>query len=598
MNVNRIIPQYWKTVVYTGADNIKDILDRRICISVNVISLVTVILCYTIAPLLYFVNGQKLILFPALIEGCIFTGIIALNYYGRYQTAIVAFYAMQNVAVVYFGILFGMNVPVNLMFAFLIALCFLVFKENSRLRPLGIVISCLGLLCYELGNYYHIIQPIAMDTQKLIITKWIAYPVIGTLLILAYKAYDTNFQYVNREREHSHQRELTYYHQQERANTSKSIFVREISHEIATPLSAIYAIADIFLRKVEAGSLKPIATDVKNLYSASSQVLRITGNVLHFSKIEAGKQLQVKLVDTDIAKEVSDIVAVCRYYASTYHVGVQLHVDRDFPALLQCDKIMLTQICNNLLSNAIKFSPRQSDVIVTLSAQKDSYLLSVEDKGKGIHPDKLEQVFELFNSDRTGKAGGTGIGLPITRHLVTLLGGSVSVDSKVGRGTRFTISMPLIDATGDTKTDDNEEINNSTDYLKGKKALVVDDSPINLIYCARPLTAVYEMQVLAAGNVEEAQALIDSNVFDIIFLDINVPTKSDCIEIIRRIKASEQPGDVPIIGITGNAFNVDLDDDRIDDLTDYLSKPFKELELKALLIKYLIAGNSIVIQQR
>lgn len=573
----------WRMVTNLGARRIKDVRNKRVVISINTISFITLLLASTIGPLLYFLTAEKLILFPALIESFLFAVVIYLNYLERYTFSAVSFYVLQNLVVVYFAIIFGKSVDVNLMSIFLIGISFLIFK-NRLLRLLSIGITIIGLILLELNlNYYPFVSSIIMEPDRKMITREIAYAVIISLDILAFYLYDKNYDHVLKALHLKSERIRQYSAQQERGNRAKSIFIREVSHEIGTPLNAILSIAELLMEKGR--DFPEIKQQVEHLYAACTQVLGITGNVLDFSKIEEGKHYELQITPVNIKKEITEVVNICQYRANTKSVRLFLQIDDAFPDVLKSDKIKLIQICNNLISNAIKFTEKNSVVAIKVFCKGSYWLLSVEDQGKGIAQDKLGKIFDPFVSEKSDIAVGTGLGLPITKYFIELFGGTITVESEEGKGSCFTVRFPKKSC---------EEVNTilalkspiaaEDKILKGKKVLLVEDEAMAQLYASIFLQRL-EMKVITASDKNEAFRYIESSDFDIVLLDLNVPTNQESLDILKKLKECHQE-DIPVIALSAEAFKVN-GNANIDGVQDYLGKPYQNSVLKSILIKHL-----------
>ncbi len=237
----------------------------------------------------------------------------------------------------------------------------------------------------------------------------------------------------------------------EQANAAKSEFLAIMSHEIRTPLNGMLVMAELM---ATAGLTPRLQRNADVLLKSGTSLLSIINDILDLSKIEAGK-IEIETIPTDPREVVADILALFGARAAAKRVDLVGRIVRDVPVLVACDPVRLKQILSNLVGNALKFT-EQGSVCVSVTFDRgdgvgESFLsLDIEDTGIGIPADKLGHVFEAFTQvDRTTtrRFGGTGIGLTISRRLVTAMGGTILVTSTEGKGTTFTVKLPAVALT-------------------------------------------------------------------------------------------------------------------------------------------------------
>jgi PAS domain S-box-containing protein len=267
----------------------------------------------------------------------------------------------------------------------------------------------------------------------------------------------------------------------ERANQAKSDFLASMSHEIRTPLNAIVGMSELI---DESGLTKEQGQYLSIMRNASDTLLSLINDILDISKIESGK-VDLETAPFNLEELVSKVSEMTSVRAFKKNVEVNCSISPDVPVMVEGDATRLRQVLMNLMGNAVKFVEKGW---VSLEVRKDCsetdgcrLLFSVRDTGIGIPADKLDSVFEKFtqaDSSTTRKYGGTGLGLPISKMLVELMGGSIRVESTPGVGTVFFFALKLREQTGHKavylpKADVKE--------LKGKRFLVVDDNQVNRI---------------------------------------------------------------------------------------------------------------------
>jgi PAS domain S-box-containing protein len=227
----------------------------------------------------------------------------------------------------------------------------------------------------------------------------------------------------------------------EAANRAKSEFIANMSHEIRTPLNGVLGFARLGMEE-SAGS--PLLEDFfSRIHESGKLLLGVVNDVLDFSKIEAG-QLRLEDVPVDARRVVHETVALFRDKVERRNVDLRVAIDESVPLRCMGDALRLGQVITNLLSNAVKFTER-GRVEVQLAVERGQLIIRVLDTGIGIDAAHVERLFEPFEQadlSITRRFGGTGLGLTITRRLVDMMAGSISVRSELGRGSTFEVRLP------------------------------------------------------------------------------------------------------------------------------------------------------------
>lgn len=335
----------------------------------------------------------------------------------------------------------------------------------------------------------------------------------------------------------------------ELANRSKSQFLATMSHEIRTPLSAIIGLLELNVR----GSHRPDPVSLRVAYESAESLMGLIGDILDMSKIESGK-LELSPGWEQITAVTGPVIRVFDGLARHKSLTLMLHLVQQEEQELFVDAVRLRQILANFVSNAIKFTPAgRIDVHVSLTraeGQEQSRLeMRVQDTGVGISSEHQQRVFRPFEQAGADDAAGTGLGLSITSELVSMMGGTMSLDSLPGAGT--TISVALIVPSRPSAQTYAVKGGNEP-QLPGRKlsVMVVDDHPANRLLLSRQL-AVLGHQVVEAENGLLGWQQWQQQPLDVIITDVNMPVM-DGLSLTRRIRDSQtQP--VIIIGLTANA---------------------------------------------
>jgi signal transduction histidine kinase len=225
----------------------------------------------------------------------------------------------------------------------------------------------------------------------------------------------------------------------------KNEFLANMSHELRTPLNSVLGYAEVLLTGLDGDISEEQREDVQSIYDNGKHLLNLINDVLDLAKIEAGR-MALKMEEVDIAELLEQVRknSLGMVHALQRPLEVVAEIDPDLPVIV-ADPVRISQVFNNLLSNAIKFS--EKGTISIRAYRSDEWLsVKVQDEGIGIRPEDQEKIFERFSQadgSTTRRAEGTGLGLPISYHLVTMHGGSIEVESESGKGSVFTIRLPI-----------------------------------------------------------------------------------------------------------------------------------------------------------
>jgi signal transduction histidine kinase/CheY-like chemotaxis protein len=383
----------------------------------------------------------------------------------------------------------------------------------------------------------------------------------------------------------------------EQANQAKSQFLANMSHEIRTPINTIMGMDELILRENKDTQVRNYA---QNIQTASTSLLSIINDILDLSKIETGK-MNIVEQEYDTASLLGDLVDVLRVSAGQKGLSVKTDIAPDIPVRLYGDQVRIRQVVLNLLSNAVKYTPEGTVrlcVRVNRRAGEDIYLdVSVEDTGIGIREedrDKLFTSFERLDEKRNARIQGTGLGLNITKRLLTLMGSEITCDSEYGKGSRFgfTLRQKVVEEKGIGSLEDARKSSAGQNVYVPRfvapqaSILVIDDNNMNL-EVVRGLLKATKIQVTTGGSGKECLEKIKQKHFDVIFLDHMMPDM-DGIETLSHIREQEHLcKDTPVIILTANAIAGAREEYLAQGFTDYLSKPIVASALEEMLYAYL-----------
>jgi signal transduction histidine kinase/CheY-like chemotaxis protein len=373
----------------------------------------------------------------------------------------------------------------------------------------------------------------------------------------------------------------------EEASRQKSLFVSNMSHEIRTPMNAILGFAQILERDP---SLTPRqAAHVRAINRAGRHLLHLINDILDIARIESGKTV-LKPAAFSLQDLLTDVEMMFRSRAEAE--GLELIVERDetLPAHILADEGKLRQVFVNLMGNALKFTETGGVAVRVWSEPVEAgpdgdgtslrLVCEVEDSGPGIPGEDLDSIFDAFSQGGAGaRAGGTGLGLAISHRFVEMMGGRLTVESTVGKGSCFRFEVPVSRAEGTAATE-KPEPRRVTGLAPGEgpfRILVVDDVQDNReLLCA--LLQPVGFQVREAENGEEALAAFEDWSPHAVLMDMRMPVM-DGYEATRRIKTLEAGRDRPVIAVTASAFKDAKEEVLATGVSAYLRKPFRPEEL-------------------
>lgn len=371
------------------------------------------------------------------------------------------------------------------------------------------------------------------------------------------------------------------------ANKAKSRFLANMSHEIRTPMNAILGLSHLALMDSPSENNTEY---FQKIQTSANNLLNIINDILDFSKIEAGK-LIIEQTPFDLRALVGEIFTVHTVVAENIQVDFHLDDSIEHPYLVG-DPTRVSQILINLISNAIKFSPGKEVFFSVSSEQQDdetqSVVFSVRDTGIGMSEDEVKRLFNEFSQadeSTTRKFGGTGLGLSITKKLVTLLGGDISVDSVLGEGSTFKVRIPFNVARKEDIPQNDEQalIDTCLQDIAGSKVLIVEDNFINMEVAIGLLDRI-GVECSSAEHGEKALELLESNLYDLILMDIQMPVM-DGYEATKQLR--QQGIRIPVIALSANAMVQDRKQSLKAGMDDHLAKPIQPALLYEMLLRWL-----------
>jgi len=378
----------------------------------------------------------------------------------------------------------------------------------------------------------------------------------------------------------------------EAATNAKSKFLANMSHELRTPLNAIIGVSEMLLEDTQADGPEAFLDPLGRIVRAGRELLYLINDILDLSKIEAGK-LDLFLERFEISKIIEDALATSRPVATRNNNRISLEYDADIGSMLG-DQTRTRQVILNLLSNACKFTENGE---ITISARrstrngKDWLTVSVTDTGIGMTEQQIGRLFHEFSQadpSMTRRYGGTGLGLAISRRLCNHMGGDISVESTLGRGSTFTVRLPIEPEHGiENGTRIPERGASGAVDATSNAILVIDDDPTVRDMMRRHLEGE-GFRVVTASDGDEGLQAARTIVPSLITLDVVMPGK-DGWDVLKALKSESILSDIPVIMLT-------IIDEKTKGYTlgasDYIIKPVSREQLLSVLSKYRSENSS------
>lgn len=381
-----------------------------------------------------------------------------------------------------------------------------------------------------------------------------------------------------------------------KADEAKTAFLFNMSHDIRTPMNALLGYAKLMKEELKDPQLLRYQ---ENMEQSGNLLLSIINNVLDMARIESGK---IELEENynrvgDILKEMCSVFDV-----EAKKRGIKLVYDADVEhEHIICDVIKLKEIFTNLLSNSLKYTPKGGTITmhtVEMPANKKGYVrivTSVSDTGIGMSKEYLPHVFDTFTRERnttTGKVAGTGLGMAIVKRLVEMMGGDIKVESELGKGSKFTVTLEhrIADKAYYKQDKACAETAAEKNILQGKHALLAEDNNLN----AEIATVILERMGLSVDRVEDGMECVKqvealpADTYDLILMDVQMPNM-DGYSATRAIRnlADKEKAQLPIVAMTANAFEEDRKNAYDAGMNGHIAKPIDVEQVKKTLIAVL-----------
>ena len=371
----------------------------------------------------------------------------------------------------------------------------------------------------------------------------------------------------------------------EKGNRAKTAFLSSMSHDIRTPMNAIIGYTNIARDRIDDADM--VRDSLDKIASSGQYLLSLINDVLDMSKIESGK-LQLHEDECDLRRLFEQIADITRSQARKKRLDVAFDTSGLVHPVVMADQLRLEQVLINITGNAVKYTPEGGSIAITATErpvqgadERREYRFSVKDTGIGISEDYLPRIFESFSRETTStinKIQGTGLGMAITARLVELMGGRIEVESELGVGSEFVVTLALRGgraAEGTAKA--NPAPKEAPVALSGRRVLLVEDNDINAEIATLVLTG-YGMSVERAENGKMGLEMVrdgGEGRYDAVLMDIQMPVMNgyDAARAIRAL-GGDYIARLPIIAMSANAYEEDIREALNSGMNGHVAKPF------------------------
>lgn len=377
--------------------------------------------------------------------------------------------------------------------------------------------------------------------------------------------------------------------------TLKSDFMNKVSHDIRTPLTAVIGLNDLLLHNVDKPDI--VADCARKAKKSGEYLISIINDVLDMSRIESGK-LRISHTAFDM-KELLDTVIQLETYSSckkalNFHLDCPDRIHRGYLG----DAVRIKQCLVNLISNAIKFTPEEGGVTLTYRECQESVTYTracfmVEDTGIGMSEEFMQQMFHPFEQEQSSLTSahvGSGLGLAIVHSLVSLMNGTIHVESELNQGSKFVIELPLERIELSESKPEKGQSNELPEYMRGKRILLAEDNEINREIVAALLSGLGFSVDGAVNGAEAVERFLSSSMgyYSIILMDIQMPVMNG-LEAVAAIRSSAHMDaqSIPIIALSANAFEEDVEKSLAHGMQAHISKPVNLETVKKIFIQYI-----------
>ncbi|GAB5564222.1 MAG: hypothetical protein Wins2KO_12850 [Winogradskyella sp.] len=366
----------------------------------------------------------------------------------------------------------------------------------------------------------------------------------------------------------------------QQVNVQKNKYLGMAAHDLRNPLGVMQYFSSILLEEAKEMLTPEFYQHIEVIHSSSNFMINMVNELLDISKIESGTFTLNKQAASVISL-VKEAVSVNRIFAHKKKIEITADVSNDIPNMM-LDYPKLTQVLNNLIGNAIKYSAPKSKITVIASSNDDNLTIKVIDEGQGIPKSDIKKLFQPFQTTSIKATAGeksTGLGLTIASKMVEAHNGSIKVDSELGNGSTFTVSIPIIRVEQEERQ--TTPFGAKEDHTDGYRELLICEDDLMIQMLMKHVLQVFDVKVHFAMNGKEGLDILKTNSkIDLVFTDLNMPVMSGN-ELINQIK--KQDLNVDVVVLTGKITEDIVNASNNSDSLRYLEKPINRSDLQHIL---------------
>jgi len=555
------------SLIKTGTDVLQENRKRTTVVIVNVMAIIPAVLAFIMGPVLFALTGNWQALLYPWVESALLTIAVTLNKRHQYNRAALLTFLVHSFGLFFFGLFLGRAACVEGIVIFMIGFSFLLFERRKE-QVLSISFLLCIALVLELNAAYEVVEPLPYPPAAGHLMYIIIFFLVTFLNITVLRFYSQDFS--------------DWIKRLEIKSSSKSNFIAKTSHDLRGSINVIESILEEWFDPAHPHPQQQISVDydqISNMYFATQDVKLVMNDVLSLSKIESGSYDEINRTQVRIREWLAKRAARYQVLGNRKAVKITCKVDDDVPEYIVADAAKLHRIVINLLTNAIKFS--RNDTIVRLHVYLlpgSIFCLDITDEGVGIEENNLEKIFSPYISQQNQQTESTGLGLTISRHFASRMGGNITVRSQHGKGSTFTLTLPLEPGfSPQMKLLSSRPFLNGIsdmdghDHLLPFHVLVVDDDVMCRTIAERLLLKMVR-SVMVADSLENGLRLASEQAPNLILLDLNMPGISGK-DMLYKIKHHSQLAHVPVIICSADAYEETITDMKNLGADGYLVKP-------------------------